>query len=152
MSSIQNDLDPNVLIGLQLPLGVHQDGVFKQTQTLLEQTKSNIRNLLLTRRGERLGNPTFGSDLLSVVFEPINDDTQNQIEEKIRASIEEFLPHVDVRKVTFEDSENTISPKIEFSINTDTTTLEDITLDLGSLTTGLEGAEVGQPFSRQLGG
>jgi hypothetical protein len=64
MSSIQNDLDPNVLIGLQLPLGVHQDGVFKQTQTLLEQTKSNIRNLLLTRRGERLGNPTFGSDLL----------------------------------------------------------------------------------------
>ena len=151
MSSIQNDLDPNVLIGLQLPLGVHQDGVFKQTQTLLEQTKSNIRNLLLTRRGERLGNPTFGSDLLSVVFEPINDDTQNQIEEKIRASIEEFLPHVDVRKVTFEDSENTISPKIEFSINTDTTTLEDITLDLGSLQDP-ETGEVGQPFSRQLGG
>jgi len=76
MSVIQNDLDPDVLIGLQLPLGVHQDGVFKQTQTLLEQTKSNIKNLLLTRRGERLGNPTFGSDLLSVVFEPINDDTQ----------------------------------------------------------------------------
>ena len=45
MSSIQNDLDPNVLIGLQLPLGVHQDGVFKETQTLLEHTKSNIRNL-----------------------------------------------------------------------------------------------------------
>ncbi len=151
MSSIQNDLDPNVLIGLQLPLGVHQNGVFKQTQTLLEQTKSNIRNLLLTRKGERLGNPTFGSDLLSVVFEPINDDTQNQIEEKIRASIEEFLPHVDVRKITFEDSENTLSPKVQFSINTDTTTLEDITLDLGSLT-DLETGEVGQPFSRQLGG
>ena len=45
MSVIQNDLDPDVLIGVQLPLGVHQDGVFKQTQTLLEQTKSNIRNL-----------------------------------------------------------------------------------------------------------
>jgi len=128
MSVIQNDLDPDVLIGLQLPLGVHQNGVFKQTQTLLEQTKSNIRNLLLTRRGERLGNPTFGSDLLSVVFEPINDDTQNSIEEKIRASISEFLPHVKVVRVLFENSENVLSPRIIFSINTDTTTLDDITL------------------------
>jgi phage baseplate assembly protein W len=150
MSVIQNDLDPDVQIGLQLPLGVHQDGVFKQTQTLLEQTKSNIRNLLLTRRGERLGNPTFGSELLSVVFEPINDDTQNQIEEKIRASIAEFLPHVSIRSISFSDDANTLSPRIIFSVNTDTTTLEDITLDLPSL----EDAEgnVGDTFSRQLGG
>ena len=44
-----NELDFNedVQIGLQLPLGTHQNGVFKQTQTLLEQTKSNIKNLLL---------------------------------------------------------------------------------------------------------
>ena len=151
MSVIQNDLDPDVLIGLQLPLGVHQNGVFKQTQTLLEQTKSNIKNLLLTRRGERLGNPTFGSDLLSVVFEPINDDTQNSIEEKIRASISEFLPHVKVVRVLFENSENVLSPRVIFSINTDTTTLDDITLELGSLRDS-ETGEVGQPFSRQLGG
>mgnify|MGYP001408833335 FL=1 len=151
MSVIQNDLDPDVLIGVQLPLGVHQDGVFKQTQTLLEQTKSNIRNLLLTRRGERLGNPTFGSELLNVVFEPINDDTQNSIEEKIRASIAEFLPHVKVVRVTFEDSANVLTPKILFSLNTDTTTLEDITLELGSLDDTETGQE-GQAFSRQLGG
>ena len=149
--SIINDLDPDVLVGLQLPLGVHQNGVFKQTQTLLEQTKSNIRNLLLTRRGERLGNPMFGSDLLKVVFEPINDDTKNSIEEKIRASIAEFLPKVKVVKITFDEGENSISPRIIFSLNTDTTTLDDITLDLGSLRDP-ETGEVGQPFSRQLGG
>jgi len=151
MSVIQNDLDPDVLIGLQLPLGTHQNGVFKQTQTLLEQTKSNIKNLLLTRRGERLGNPNFGSNLLSLVFEPINDDTQNSIEEEIRGSIAEFLPAVKVRSVNFSNNENTLSPTIVFSIDTDTTTVEDITLDLGSLVDPITGEE-GQPFSRRLGG
>lgn len=151
MSVIQNDLDPDVLIGLQLPLGTHQNGVFKQTQTLLEQTKSNIKNLLLTRRGERLGNPNFGSNLLSLVFEPINDDTQNSIEEEIRGSIAEFLPAVKVRSVNFSNNENTLSPTIVFSIDTDTTTVEDITLDLGSLVDPITGEE-GQPFSRTLGG
>jgi len=151
MGVIQNDLDPDVLIGLQLPLGTHQNGVFKQTQTLLEQTKSNIKNLLLTRRGERLGNPNFGSNLLSLVFEPINDDTQNSIEEEIRGSIAEFLPAVKVRSVNFSNNENTLSPTIVFSIDTDTTTVEDITLDLGSLVDPITGEE-GQPFSRRLGG
>ena len=151
MSVIQNDLDPDVLIGLQLPLGTHQNGVFKQTQTLLEQTKSNIKNLLLTRRGERLGNPTFGTNLLSLVFEPINDDPQNSIEEEIRGSIAEFLPAVKVRSVNFSNNENTLSPTIVFSIDTDTTTVEDITLDLGSHVDPVTGEE-GQPFSRRLGG
>ena len=80
MSFTENDLNPNVSIGLQLPLGTHQDGVFKQTQTLLEQTKSNIKNLLLTVKGERLGNPTFGSDLMKAVFQQIDTDTEDQIQ------------------------------------------------------------------------
>ena len=101
MSVIEKDLDPDTFIGLQLPLGVHQDGVFKQTQTLLEQTKSSIRNLLLTRRGERLGNPNFGSDLFLYLFEPAGSDIESKIEESIRGSIREFLPFVTVNEITF---------------------------------------------------
>jgi phage baseplate assembly protein W len=141
MSVIEKDLDPDTFIGLQLPLGVHQDGVFKQTQTLLEQTKSSIRNLLLTRRGERLGNPTFGTNLLSVVFTQENTDLESRVEEEIiRGSIREFLPFVTVNEITFSTSENTIRPRIIFSINTNELSIEEVTLELPSLEANTTGA------------
>lgn len=140
MSVIEKDLDPDTFIGLQLPLGVHQDGVFKQTQTLLEQTKSSIRNLLLTRRGERLGNPNFGSDLFLYLFEPVGSDIESKIEESIRGSIREFLPFVTVNEVTFSTSENTIRPRIIFSINTNELSIEEVTLELPSLEANTTGA------------
>ena len=144
MSFTENDLNPNVSIGLQLPLGTHQDGVFKQTQTLLEQTKSNIKNLLLTVKGERLGNPTFGSDLMKAVFQQIDTDTEDQIEEAIRSAISEFLPHVIVKSIEFSTNKNTITPRIIFAINTDTASDAEIELpELG---------EGDNAFSRELGG
>tara|TARA_A100001515_G_scaffold127599_1_gene113397 strand:- start:304 stop:738 length:435 start_codon:yes stop_codon:yes gene_type:complete len=144
MSNTENDLNPNISIGLQLPLGVHQNGVFKQTQTLLEQTKSNIKNLLLTVKGERLGNPLFGSDLLKAVFQQVDENTEDQIEEAIRSAIEEFLPHVIIKSIDFSSNQNTITPRIVFAINTDTAS--DAELELPALG---EGDNV---FSSDLGG
>ena len=57
---------------------------------------SNIKNLLLTNKGERLGNPTFGSELLSVIFEQENTDIESRVEETIRSSMSEFLPFINV--------------------------------------------------------
>jgi len=144
MSFTENDLNPNVSVGLQLPLGTHQDGVFKQTQTLLEQTKSNIKNLLLTVKGERLGNPLFGSDLMKAVFQQIDSDTEDKIEEAIRSAISEFLPHVIIKSIDFTSSENTITPRIIFAINTDAAS--DVELELPQL------GEGDAAFSRALGG
>lgn len=139
MSVIEKDLNPDTYIGLSLPLGRHQQGVFRRTQTLLEQTKSSIKNLLLTRRGERLGNPNFGSDLFLQLFEPESTDLENRIEESIRASIKEFLPFVKISEVSFSFTKNTIRPKIIFSVNTNELSLEEVTLDLPSLEADTEG-------------
>ena len=64
-SALELDLDPDVIIGLELPMK-HDDvkGFFPGTGTTLSQTGSNIRNLLLTNKGERVGQPTFGADIL----------------------------------------------------------------------------------------
>ena len=61
-SSIEKDQDPDTFIGLAFPLGFANDGIFRKTKTTLEQARYNLRNLLLTVKGERLAHPEFGCD------------------------------------------------------------------------------------------
>ena len=63
MSVIENDLNPNVYIGLKLPLEHGNQGFFGRTQKAIEQTKYNIKNLLLTKKGERVVNPSIGTNI-----------------------------------------------------------------------------------------
>ena len=53
MGVISTDLNPNAFVGLSLPFEVSNNGDFQKTKTLIEQTRSNIKNLLLTAKGER---------------------------------------------------------------------------------------------------
>ena len=96
MGVIENDLNEDTYIGLELPLTHTQEGYFKRTKTALEQAKSNIKNLLLTNKGERLGNPNFGTNLISLVFSQENTDLESRVEEEIRASMSEFLPNINI--------------------------------------------------------
>jgi phage baseplate assembly protein W len=130
MSTIEKDLNPDTYIGISLPVKFGRNGDFNRTKTTLRQTSSNIKNLLLTRRGERLGNPTFGSELMAVLFEPMGDELETKIEETIRASLSEFLPFVNLLDIKFSRSENTISPKIIFTMDIDNTTIEEVNFDL----------------------
>ena len=122
MSNIEKDLNPDVFIGISLPLEYGSQGFFNKTRTTLQQTRSNIRNLLLTIKGERLGNPTFGSDLMRVIFDPDAGDIDSRIEEAIRASISEWLPYVNVKKVETvadERNPNLLNVRIDFTIDID---------------------------------
>ena len=53
MATIEKDLNPDTYIGLSLPIKFGLQGDFSRTKKTIEQTKSNIKNLLLTRRGEQ---------------------------------------------------------------------------------------------------
>lgn len=130
MATIEKDLNPDTYIGLSLPIKFGLQGDFSRTKKTIEQTKSNIKNLLLTRRGERLGNPTFGSELMAVLFEPMAGDIETKIEETIRASLAEFLPFVNLLDIKFSRNKNTIFPKIIFTMDIDNTTIEEVNLSL----------------------
>jgi phage baseplate assembly protein W len=130
MSTIEKDLNPDIYIGISLPVKFGRDGDFNRTKKTIKQTKSNIKNLLLTRRGERLGNPTFGSELMSVLFEPMDGDLETKLEESIRASLSEFLPFVNLLDIKFSRNKNTIFPKIIFTMDIDNTTIEEVNLSL----------------------
>jgi hypothetical protein len=55
------DLQPRVAIGISLPFNGPTG--FNGTYTTADQLKTNILSFLLTNRGERLFQPTFGANL-----------------------------------------------------------------------------------------
>jgi len=135
MSVIQKDLDEDVFIGCELPMTYTSNGFFNRTKTALEQAKSNIKNLLLTNKGERLGNPTFGTNLLSVVFTQENTDLESRVEEEIRAAMGEWLPFINIVNIETNFSDDNMSTAIvnlRFSLNVDLTAEEDLALDLST--------------------
>jgi len=62
--------------------------------------KQSIVNLLLTNKGERLMNPTYGSDIRSYLFEPMDYGTANQIKNNIRDTIETFEPRISILQIS----------------------------------------------------
>jgi len=130
----EKNLDPNTWIGLSFPLGRHNGGFFKQTQTVLEQTKHNLKNLLLTVPGERVGQPTFGSALHQSVFEPLADE--GQWEEEISTSINEaisiWMPHVTISKLDISFVDNIVNIELEFSLAVNPGDYSNLTLNFDS--------------------
>ena len=99
MGAREKDLNPDVFIGLKLPLGYSETGYFKQTKTTLQQAKYNIINLLHTIPGERLGQPTFGSDLHTMLFEPMDEDFSDILKSSIKDSLDKWLPYINIKNI-----------------------------------------------------
>ena len=133
MSVLEKDLDPDVKIGISLPMD-HTDGsgFFPGTSTTLTQTSSNIRNLLLTNKGERVGQPEFGCGLLNVLFEPMSDDLLEDVRTEIEDSIAFWLPHVTINNIGVDRDEaepQQLNIIIEFDLTIQPTVHEVITLN-----------------------
>jgi len=73
--------NPDVFVGVTLPIEYGHTGHFKQSGTIKEQAYSNIKNVVLTGKGERVGQPEFGCDVNRIIFDPITEDTSDIIEE-----------------------------------------------------------------------
>ena len=133
MSVLEKDLDPDVKIGISLPMD-HTDGsgFFPGTSTTLTQTSSNIRNLLLTNKGERVGQPEFGCGVLNVLFEPMSDDLVEDVRTEIEDSIAFWLPHVTINNIGVDRDEaepQQLNIIIEFALTIQPTVHEVITLN-----------------------
>jgi hypothetical protein len=117
-------------IGISLPIQI-TNTAFEQTFQTSEQVKSNIKNLLLTKKGERILQPEFGSGLQALLFEPNVDDFEGRIEDTINESLEQWLPYVTAEEIDIDASDtlrdnNRINVSVKFRIG-DSTDLNEVT-------------------------
>mgnify|MGYP003662962764 CR=1 FL=1 len=132
MSALETDLNPNTYIGLSFPLRRDRFNDFAMTKNSLQQSKHNIKNLLLTYPGERVGQPEFGSKLRELCFEQIDDNLPDRIEEEVRRAISIWLPYINVTEVQTlneEGDDNKIFVRVTYSTTLSPQTKEQITLD-----------------------
>jgi len=87
------DLEKDIAVGITLPFGKNK-GLFSLSYTTEEQAISNLKNLLLTRKGERLFQPEFGSSIYSLLFEQMSEDLSTQMDGQLREDIGFWLPYI----------------------------------------------------------
>ena len=145
-SARENDLNPDVRIGLKLPFNRGKSGLFSQSQTTLEQAGSNIKNLLLTSKGERVMQPDFGSRLRDLLFEQYTEDLSEKIKEEIQEAMSTWLPYIDIAKVDIiqdETNPNQTKVDLDFSLNYDPNRFDSITLNVDTTSESTTGISSG---------
>ena len=73
----------------------------------------SIKNLLLTRKGERLFQPQLGSNLQKSLFEPLDYGTAGMIKSQVKETIKRWEPRVIVEDVRCEPDFNTNGFEVE---------------------------------------
>lgn len=111
-------------LGVRVPIALGKTGYFEQTNTSLEEARSNLLNLILTRKGERLMQPEFGVDVYQYLFEQITTDLKRNIENEIKEAVDMWLPYVELVELevnfTNDDIENNqMEIKIGFGLKRD---------------------------------
>ncbi len=115
---------PNVkYINIDYPFKNSPNGFFLNLNSDDQRAiKADLMHLLLTRKGQRLYNPDFGTDLLKFIFEPEDGLTLDEIRDEVKASVKKYLPQLSITSLTVtqsEDSDYAAVIRIDYTI-TDT--------------------------------
>ena len=117
------DLQPSTGVGIKIPFD-GQTGV-TTTFTTKDAIKSNLLNFLLTGKRERILNPGFGSGLREILFQPLSQDTIDQVEELIAGGVESFFPQVIINNLDVQVEQETSTLSITLGYSVINTNIED---------------------------
>jgi phage baseplate assembly protein W len=120
-------------IGITLPLQI-TNTAFNQSFQTIDQVRTNIKSLLLTKRRERVMQPFLGSGLTELLFEQNDEELEERIENTIVQSLQTWLPYVVIDTIIIEQSNelkdrNSVEVSITFRINGNPT-LETVTFNV----------------------
>lgn len=84
--------------GIKTPLSIAtKDGILAMNYSLEEQFADNLRNLLQTNWGERLGLFQFGANLKPLTTEFVSQESfDNEAIDRIRNAVERWMPFIEL--------------------------------------------------------
>jgi phage baseplate assembly protein W len=135
-----NDLAVNghKVLGLAINRASNNNGLFAVNYTTLTQARYNLINLVLTKKGERLGQPELGCDIWRILFEPIIDgDIDSRVESTIMEAVAQWLPYIQINQIyleyTNEDIDrNGFTVEIDFSLASNSAISDLVTINVNN--------------------
>ena len=110
---------------LGISLDFNKTNLVSSTITTAEATISNLKTLLLTKLGERIQQPDFGTALYEAISQPNDDNIKDFIVESIQTAVTKWLPDINIISIDVSTNEtdstlnNQINIKITFNVNTE---------------------------------
>lgn len=92
-------------IGIKTPLefgiGRNNEDYLRMHFSAGDQVKDNLKNLLLTGFGERLGRANFGPNLKSLLYDMTSPESvEEEVIKRITASVNQHMPIVNLNNIT----------------------------------------------------
>lgn len=109
------DLARNKAIGILLPFGADKS-FLKLSYTTEEQAITNLKNLLLTIKGERPFQPDFGTDITKILFDQNSSDIIINLQESLESDISFWLPYIIIDNIDISSENNTLNVSISFKV------------------------------------
>lgn len=123
---------PDVAVGILLPFNKSSAGrndtlnyssgslnggsVFALSYSTEAQVISNLKNLLLTGKRERLMQPNFGTRIRESLFEQNTQQLSDFLSSTLREDIELWLPYVIIDNIDVIRNEHTITIRLTFRV------------------------------------
>jgi phage baseplate assembly protein W len=126
------------ILGIGICKSSNSNGVFSTNYTTLTQAKDNLKNLILTKKGERLMNPDFGCDVWLVLFEQMDGATiESRIETSIVDAVDTWLPYLSLTSIVFDYDDNDIdtnriSLDIQFALASNPNLTESVQININN--------------------
>jgi phage baseplate assembly protein W len=117
---------PQPLMGIKTPLrpGRGASGLFDMHLSRNNLIRDNLKNLLMTNHGERIGQYDFGANLQELLFEMQSGDFDSRVVERVSTAVGKYMPYISLQELQVTDSsmENlpegaTIKLKIIYNVN-----------------------------------
>tara|TARA_Y100000593_G_scaffold30731_1_gene60876 strand:+ start:86 stop:517 length:432 start_codon:yes stop_codon:yes gene_type:complete len=142
MATLKFDEQPDVFIGVKLPITNGGQGYFNSSLTTLDQVKSNLKNLILTIKGERLMHPDFGTNINAMLFEPDDGTLKDRMAESIIQAVNKWLPYIVVKNIEVNEEADELNIHLphqhvysiicDFALKQDPTIFDSITLTVSN--------------------
>lgn len=110
-------------INIQFPFVDSTKGFYLGlTTTDKEAIRSDLMHLILTKKGERLYLPDFGTNLLKYIFEPNDNLSHTNLTQEIKDTVKKYIPNLQINSVkvtTSNSNEHVAITEINYTITED---------------------------------
>jgi phage baseplate assembly protein W len=111
------DTEKDVAVGIKLPFNNPTKGLFDLSYSTEEQAISNLKNLLLTSKGERLYLPNFGTGIIDLLFNPNTPEIIESLSDEISTAISFWMPYIIINNIDVQNKINSLGNNAEHGIS-----------------------------------